>query len=293
MKVGFIGLGRMGQAMARRVLEAGHDIALYNRTPDKIAELVAAGAVAAGSVADAAKHGGVVLTMLANDDALLAVAQGPGGLIESLPKGGIHVVMGTHGVAAVKKLIDAHAAAGQTLVAAPVLGRPEAVIAGRLGIIIAGPPEATAQVHPLFEAVGKRLFEAGEQPTAATAIKIANNFLLGCAMEAMGEAFALVEKSGGAPGLFYDVLNEGLFSCPAYSIYGKIVAEKAYDNVGFTTVLGLKDANLALSAGESLGVPLPSGGVWRDRLIGAIAHGDGEKDWAVVAREQARCSGME
>ena len=293
MKVGFIGLGRMGQAMARRVLDAGHDIALYNRTPDKIADLVAAGATAAGSVADAARHGGVVITMLANDEALLAVAEGPGGLIESLPRGGVHVVMGTHGVAAVKRLIEAHAAAGQTLVAAPVLGRPEAVTAGRLGIIIAGPADATARVRPLFKAIGKRLFEAGTQPTAATAIKIANNFLLGCAMEAMGEAFALVEKSGGAPGLFYDVLNEGLFACPAYSIYGKIVAEKAYDNVGFTTVLGLKDANLALAAGENLGVPLPSGAVWRERLIGAIAHGDGEKDWSVVAREQARCSGME
>ena len=244
-------------------------------------------------MADAARHGGVVITMLANDEALLAVAEGPGGLIESLPRGGVHVVMGTHGVAAVKRLIEAHAAAGQTLVAAPVLGRPEAVTAGRLGIIIAGPADATARVRPLFKAIGKRLFEAGTQPTAATAIKIANNFLLGCAMEAMGEAFALVEKSGGAPGLFYDVLNEGLFACPAYSIYGKIVAEKAYDNVGFTTVLGLKDANLALAAGENLGVPLPSGAVWRERLIGAIAHGDGEKDWSVVAREQARCSGME
>ena len=105
MKVGFIGLGRMGQAMARRVLDAGHDIALYNRTPDKIADLVAAGATAAGSVADAARHGGVVITRLANDEALLAVAEGPGGLIESLPRGGVHVVMGTHGVAAVKRLI--------------------------------------------------------------------------------------------------------------------------------------------------------------------------------------------
>ena len=293
MKVGFIGLGRMGQAMARRVLDAGHDLALYNRTPDKIAELVAAGATASASVADAARHGGVVITMLANDEALNAVSHGPGGLIESLPQGGVHVVMGTHGVATVKALAQAHAAAGQTLVAAPVLGRPEAVTAGRLSIIIAGPAEAAARVHPLFEAIGKRLFEAGAEPAAASAIKIGNNFLLGCAMEAMGEAFALVEKSGGERGLFFDVLNEGLFACPAYSIYGKIIAEKAYDTVGFTALLGLKDANLALSAGEALGVPMPSGAVWRERLIGSIAHGDGEKDWSVVARDQARASALE
>ncbi len=293
MQVGFIGLGRMGQAMARRLLDAGHDIALYNRTREKLAELAAAGATVADSVAQAARHGGVVLTMLANDEALEQVARGPGGLIESLPPGGIHVVMGTHGVAAVRGLIEAHAAAGQTLVSAPVLGRPEAVTAGRLGIIVAGPQDAVDRVAPLLDAIGRRTFDAGRQPTAAVAIKIANNFLLGCAMEAMGEAFALVEKSGGAPGLFYEVLTDGLFACPAYSIYGKMVAEKSYDNVGFTTLLGLKDANLALAAGENLGVPLPSGAVWRERLIGAIAHGDGEKDWSVIAREQARASALE
>lgn len=292
MKVGFIGLGRMGQAMARRVLDAGHDLSLYNRTPSKIADLTAAGAHAAASPAEAARHGGVVLTMLADDAALEAVARGPGGLLESLPQGGIHVVMGTHSVATVKALVEAHAAAGQTLVAAPVLGRPEAVTAGRLGIIVAGPPEAVARITPLLEAIGRRTFDAGLEQTAATAIKIANNFLLGCAMEAMGEAFALVEKSGGAPGLFYDVVTDALFACPAYQIYGKMVAEKAYHNVGFTTRLGLKDANLALSAGESLGVPLPSGAVWRERLIGAIAHGDGDLDWSVVAQEQARASAL-
>jgi 3-hydroxyisobutyrate dehydrogenase-like beta-hydroxyacid dehydrogenase len=274
------------------VLEAGHDLVLYNRTPEKLAELAAAGAKTASTIADAAAQG-VVITMLTDDDALNQVARGPGGLIDSLPEGGIHVVMGTHGVAAVKALVEAHAAKRQTLVSAPVLGRPEVVVAGRLGIIAAGPPAAVERVRPLFEAIGRRTFEAGSEPTAAVAIKIANNFLLGCAMEAMGEAFALVEKSGGAPGLFYEVLTDGLFAAPAYTIYGKIVAEKAYDNVGFTTRLGLKDANLALNAGENLGVPLPSGAVWRERLIGAIAHGDGEKDWSVVAREQARASGLE
>jgi 3-hydroxyisobutyrate dehydrogenase-like beta-hydroxyacid dehydrogenase len=291
VKVGFVGLGRMGHAMARRALDAGHELMLYDAMP-KFDDLVADGAKPAGSVAEAARYGGVVITMLASDEVLLEVVEGPNGLAASLPQGGVHIVMGTHGVAAVKRLVQVHAAAGQTLIAAPVLGRPEAVAAGRLGIIIAGPSAVAQRVRPLFEAIGKRLFEAGEQQTAATAIKTANNFLLGCAMEAMGEAFALVEKSGGERGLFFDVLTEGLFACPAYSIYGKMIADHAYDNVGFTTLLGLKDANLAQAAGENLGVPLPSGNVWRDRLIGAITHGDGERDWAVVALEQARASGL-
>jgi 3-hydroxyisobutyrate dehydrogenase-like beta-hydroxyacid dehydrogenase len=232
---------------------------------------------------------GVVITMLANDEALAAVAKT---LLDTLPAGGVHIVMGTHGVPAIRTLAAAHAEKGQTLVAAPVLGRPEAVTAGLLGIVVAGPEAAVAQVQPLFDAIGRRSFIAGTEPTAAAAIKIANNFLLGCSMEAMGEAFALVQKSGGAPGLFYEVITAGLFNCPAYTIYGKIIAEGNYDNPGFTANLGLKDANLALSAGESVGVPMPSGSAWRDRLVGAIAHGEGEKDWAVVAREQQRASGM-
>ena len=288
MKVAFIGLGRMGQAMARRVLDAGHDLVLYNRTPDKLAEFAGLGARTAPSVAEAAAQG-VVISMLADDKALEAVAPH---VLEGLPEGGVHVVMGTHGVATVTGLADAHAGRGQILVSAPVLGRPDAVTAGRLGIIVAGPAEAVDRVRPLLDAIGRRTFDAGAEPAAAAAIKIANNLLLGCAMEAMGEAFALVEKSGGEPGLFYEVLTDGLFACPAYSIYGKIVAERSYDDVGFTTRLGLKDANLALAAGEMMGVPLPSGGVWRDRLIGAIAHGDGDRDWSCVALEQARASGI-
>jgi 3-hydroxyisobutyrate dehydrogenase-like beta-hydroxyacid dehydrogenase len=293
MKVGFIGLGRMGQVMAARVLDAGHELAVYNRTADKTGELAGRGATVAGSIAEAARHGGVVLTMLANDEALQQVSLGQGGLVASLPKGGIHVAMGTHALGVVKALAKAHADAGQVLVSAPMLGRPEVVAAGKAGIIVAGPAEATARLAPLFEAIGRRTFEAGEDAGAAAAVKIANNFLLGCAIEAMGEAFALARKSGAEASLFYDVVSDGLFSSPAYTIYGRIIADQAYDKVGFTTQLGLKDANLALAAGESVGVPLPSGGVWRDRLIGAIAHGDGERDWSSVALESARAAGLD
>ena len=105
-------------------------------------------------------------------------------------------------------------------------------------------------------------------------------------MEAMGEAFSLVRKYGVDPAVFYDVMTDGLFAAPAYKVYGDIMAKEDYDRVGITATLGLKDANLALAAGEAAGVPLPSCNVWRDRLVGAIAHGDGERDWAVMALEQ-------
>jgi 3-hydroxyisobutyrate dehydrogenase-like beta-hydroxyacid dehydrogenase len=144
----------------------------------------------------------------------------------------------------------------------------------------------------LFEALSRRIFEAGADPAAAAAIKIANNFVLGCAIEAMGEGFSLVRKYDVAPQVFYDVMTDGLFASPAYKVYGKIMVDETYDRVGQMAVLGLKDANLALAAGEAVGVPLPSCNVWRDRLVGAIAHGDGNKDWAVMALEQARASGL-
>jgi 3-hydroxyisobutyrate dehydrogenase-like beta-hydroxyacid dehydrogenase len=292
MKVGFIGLGRMGSAMARRLCEAGHDVAVYNRTPEKAKALVEAGAKVVGSMAEAARYGGAIVTMLADDAALEDVAGQDGGLLQSLPVGCVHICAGTHGVHVVRKVDAAHTKAGQVMIASPMLGRPEAVSSGQAGMVVGGPPEAMARCRPLFEAMARRVFEAGPDPAAAAAIKIANNFVLGCAIEAMGEGFSLVRKYGVLPQVFYDVMTDGLFAAPAYKVYGKIMVEEAYEKVGQMAVLGLKDANLALAAGEAAGVPLPSANVWRDRLVGAVAHGDGGCDWAVMAREQARASGL-
>ena len=292
MNVGFIGLGRMGRGMAGRLLAAGHDLAVYNRTRAKADALGEAGAKVVASIAELVRHGDVTITMLADDPALEAVALHRGGLVEALPKGAIHMVMGTHGVDVVRRVGASHAAAGQILVAAPVLGRPDMAASGQLGIVVAGPAAAVDRCRPLLAAMGRRSFEAGTDPVAATSIKVTNNFVLGCAIEAMGEAFSLVRKYGVAPEVFYEVMTDGLFSAPAYKVYGKIIVEQSYDRVGQKALLGLKDANLALAAGEAVGVPLPSCNVWRDRLVGAAAHGDGDKDWAVMALEQARASGL-
>jgi len=291
--VGFIGLGRMGRGIAGRVLGGGYPLAAYNRTPGKGDELRAAGATLAASIAEACAQREIVITMLADDAALEAVALGQGGIRDSLGAGAIHLTMGTHGVDIVRLLARAHAAAGQVLVAAPVLGRPDAAASGQLGIVAAGPAQALRRCRPLFEQVGKRVFEAGDQPEAATAIKLANNFVLGCAVQAMAEAFSLVRKTGVDPQTLYDVMTEGLFAAPAYKVYGRIMVDRAYEQAGFTTRLALKDMNLVLAAGETQQVPLPSASLLRDRLLGAMAHGEAERDWAVLAREQARAAGLE
>ena len=292
MKVVFIGLGRMGRAMARRLLAAGHDVVVWNRTPDRLGELLDAGATSAESIAQAASLGAPVITMLANDEALAQVAHGPGGLIESLPAGGLHIAMGTHRSDTIRDLAAAHEAAGQVLVAAPVLGRPSAVEAGQLGIIAAGPGDSLAQAQPLFDAIGRRTFAAGPDPATASLLKLTNNMVLACAIEVMGEAFSLVEKSGGDPETLRDVLTEGVFSSPAYIGYSRAIVDRSWDTVGFTATLALKDVDLALATGAANGVPLPSAEVCRDRLSRAIADGDADRDWIVMALVQARASGL-
>ena len=293
MKVGFIGLGKMGQGMTRRILGGGHDLVVYNRTREKAAALAGEGATIATSIANVCDRRDVVVTMVADDTAVKEVVLGKGGVRDSLRAGAIHLCMGTHSVAAIQALSTAHVQAGQKMVSAPVLGRPDAAAAGQLAIVAGGSEDAVKSCAPLFQVLGRRTFEAGAKPEGAAAIKLSNNFVLGAAIEAMAEAFALVRKYGVAPQVFFDVMTDALFAAPAYKIYGKIMVDESYDKAGFITLQGLKDLNLVLAAADQARVPMPSANIVRDRLLGAIAHGDGEKDWAVMAREQARASGLE
>lgn len=293
MKTGFIGLGRMGRAIAKRFVGAGHDVAVYNRTPGKTRELADAGATVAASIAEACRGREVVVSMLSDDTALEQVAFAPGGVCESLAVGGIHMVMGTHGTAAIRCAQDRHAQAGQHLVSTPVLGRPDVAAAGQLGVVLAGPPDATERCRPLIAVIARRVFEAGDKPEHAAVVKLANSLVLGCAIEAMGEGFSLVRKYGVKADVLYDVLTEGLFSAPAYKGYGRLIADRDYLNVGFTVQLGLKDVKLVLGAAGAENVPLPAVNVLHDHLLSAIAHGSADKDWAAVAEEQAQSAGLD
>jgi 3-hydroxyisobutyrate dehydrogenase-like beta-hydroxyacid dehydrogenase len=293
MRVGFIGLGRMGQGMARRLLDAGHEMCVFDVVAAQTAPLASAGARVAKTIAELAGQCEVVVTMLVEDAIVTQVALGPGGLSSALASGTIHLVMGTHGVATVRELESKHRAAGQTLVAAPVLGRPDLAASGQLGIVVAGPEGAVGRCNELLKAMGRRVFLAGLKPESATAIKLANNAVLGCAMVAMAEGFALVRKYGVQPQVFQDVMTEGLFAAPAYKIYGQKMVDESYDQVGSPISVGLKDANLIAGAADLARVPMPSHNVYHDRLLGAVAHGDADKDQAVLAREQARASGLE
>jgi 3-hydroxyisobutyrate dehydrogenase-like beta-hydroxyacid dehydrogenase len=286
--------------MATRLLDAGHELVVHDLVRDRASALAARGALVAdtvaavgNAVANARADRAVVITMLPDDAALARVSQPPDGLARQLPPDGIHVAMGTHGVDTIRALAGVHAESGRILVAAPVLGRPEAAASGTLSIVAAGPPNAVAECEPLFAVLARNVFAAGDAAEGAAAIKLARGLVLGSAIETLGEAFSLVHKCGVAPLVLHELLTNEFFSAPAYEIYGRIIVDEAYDPAGFTAQLALKDVNLILDAGETTATPLPSANVLRDRLLSAIAHGDADKDWAVVARVQARMSGLE
>lgn len=293
MKIALIGLGRMGGSMARRLLAKGHDLRVFDPNPAMTEPLRALGAWVAADLHELCKERDVVITMLPSDDVLRDVVLGAGGLRDALAPGGIHMVSGTHGIKVVQQLMGAHAQAGQILLACTVLGRPERAIEGKLGIIAAGPQSAVDLIGPALAALGETHFYAGENPLSSVAAKIANNFILGCAIEAIGEGMALVRKYQVDPALFFDVLTKGLFDCTAYRSYGDLIAKSDWGRVGAAATIGLKDAQLAFEAAEMVFVPLPSGNVWRDHLLSACGRGETNLDWAVMAREQFRASGLE
>lgn len=281
MKVGFIGLGHMGSGMAANLLKAGHDVTVYNRTPVKVAPLVARGAKAATTVADAST-GEAVMTMLANDAAVENVVFGAGGIIDSLPPGGMHVSSSTISVALSERLTAAHAAAGQRFVVAAVFGRPDVAAAGQLVIAAAGAPDAVRAAAPLLEAVGKSTYVASDTPKVANLIKLSGNFLIASLMESLGEAIALIGKAGVDRKQYLDFLTSTLFDLPLYKLYGGLIIEDKFEPAMFAAPLGYKDIRLALAAADDLRVPMPLASLLHDRFLTLLAHGGDNLDWSAI-----------
>lgn len=287
--IGFVGLGAMGRGMAGSLLRAGHAVRVWNRSPEPVADLVAEGAEAAGSLAEVFAADTVV-SMLADDTAFERLLLAP----ELLAGAGatLHVNMATVSLALAERAEALHAEHGLGYVAAPVLGRPPVAAAGQLNILAAGEPALLERAEPLFAAMGQRTWHFGDRPGQANTAKISVNFLLACAIESMAEACALAEANGVRPADLVELLSGTLFPGPVYGGYGAMVAERRYEPAGFRLPLGLKDVGLALDAGASSTVPLPFGSVLRDAFLDALAHGDGDKDWAAVAEVARRRAGL-
>jgi 3-hydroxyisobutyrate dehydrogenase-like beta-hydroxyacid dehydrogenase len=291
MDVGFIGLGHMGEGMARNLLKAGHRVTAFNRTRGKAEALAGDGAAVAETPSEACR-GEAVITMLADDHAVEGVVLGGDGILAALGPGKAHVSMSTISVALSERLAEAHARAGQVYLSAPVFGRPDVAAAGKLFVVAAGATDAIARHQTLFDAIGQRTFVAGESPPAANVVKLSGNFLIASVLESLGEAFALIRKWGIDQERYLEILTNSLFSAPIYKTYGPIIAAQRYEPAGFKLSLGLKDVRLALAAAEAKDMPLPIASLVRDHFLAAIAHGEGDADWSALARVAARNAGL-
>jgi len=289
MKIGFIGLGQMGRGMAARLLQQGHELIAWNRTYAVAETLQQRGATAAKRLEETL-DAEVVITMLADDVAVEAVWIASG-LVNRMPAAVVHLNMASVSLRMALRLARLHQDRAGHYVSAPVFGRPQAAASGQLDIVAAGPRDALAHCVPLFEALGKRWFDVGTEPAHANIVKIARNFLLGAIIESLGEAFALVEKSGVEPAQFLDIITSTSMSAPAYKNYGRLMITPPPE-VTFTLKLGLKDVELALQAGGDTGVPMPTAALIREQHLAAIARGYGDNDWAALGNYIRECAGL-
>jgi len=283
MNIGFIGLGNMGSAIAGRLLEAGHTLRVWNRSPEPARRLAERGAQVAAS-AEEAFRGEVVFSMLGDDHATRAVLIDSGVLARATPDATrIHVNMATISAALGDELAERHRERGVGYVAAPVLGRPDVAAAGKLTVVLAGTCQAVDYVRPLLEGtVGQKVWRFGERASQANVVKLAVNFMLAAAIESMGEAAALTAGYGVEARELFELIGQSLFPGPVYQGYGRLIAEGRFEPAGFKARLGLKDVCLALAAAEAATVPMPVGSLIRDSMLEALARGEGEKEFGVV-----------
>ena len=290
--IAVVGLGGMGAGAAHRLLDEGHRVMVWNRSAAKVAPLVERGAEAARSAGEAAASAGIVITFLADDRALEEVVLETDGLAARLGEGGVHLSMSTVAPATAYRLAEAHRGSGAAYVAAPVFGRPDAAASGQLWIVTSGPAAAKERVRPVLEALGQGVHDFGEDPAAAHTVKLAGNFLIAAASEAMAEAYTLGEKCGLDRTRLAEFFGATLFPSRIYQNYGKAIAEHRYEPAGFKLRLGLKDLRLVLGAADANQMPMPLASLLHDRFLALAAQGQGEIDWTAIGLAVAREAGV-
>jgi 3-hydroxyisobutyrate dehydrogenase-like beta-hydroxyacid dehydrogenase len=292
-EVGFVGLGHMGTAMAANLAAAGRRVIAYVRRPDQIGKLEALRLTPTTDMGDLLDCE-VVISMVPDDDAVREIVFGSkdhgfDGLAAGLMPGAIHLSMSTISTATASLLASEHARNGQGYVAAPVFGNPDAAKARQLFIVAAGAPADVERCQPILDNLGQRTFVIGAEPREANLVKLLGNMMSATALEMLGEVVAVVRKRGLDPQPFIEIMTSTMFGGRAHKIYGDKIAKQIY-TPGFVLPLVLKDVRLALAEAEKAGVPMPSVGVVRDRLITGIARGHGELDWTalgLIAAEEA------
>ncbi|MGC1463672.1 MAG: NAD(P)-dependent oxidoreductase [Terracidiphilus sp.] len=291
MKIGFLGLGKMGTPMALRLLAAGHELSVWNRTEGRAEPVIREGAIAAATPAEAELGADVVITMLFDDAANEEVLFGPNGLIDALEPGALHISCSTISVALSERLTAEHAKRGIDFVAAPVFGRPNIAEAGRLWIVVAGAEEAVAKARPVLEPMSRGISVVGKQPKQAHAVKLGGNFLISAMIHSLSESFVYAAGQGIEPETFFETVNSALFQSPFYAAYGKLMLHPTGD-VGGTIDLGAKDLGLLRAAAASAKIRSSLADTMAEIFSQAKALGMGNEDWAFGQYKMAQRRGV-
>jgi 3-hydroxyisobutyrate dehydrogenase-like beta-hydroxyacid dehydrogenase len=296
-RIGFVGLGRMGRAMAANLAAGGCKVTAYIRHPDRAEDLAALGLQPSLAIDDVFDCD-IVISMLPDDAAVHEIVFGKNGelgldsLASNLMPGAVHLSMSTISTAAAARFGSEHARHNQYYVAAPVFGNPDAAKARELFIIAAGQPEQVARAQPIFDLLGQRTFHVGVDPASANLVKLAGNVMTATALEMLAEVLSLVRKRGLDAEMFLDILTSTMFGGRVHKIYGAKIAAQRYPASGFIFPLALKDVRLALAEAEAASVPMPSVSVVRDRLITGMARGYAELDWSALGLVAAQEAGL-
>jgi 3-hydroxyisobutyrate dehydrogenase-like beta-hydroxyacid dehydrogenase len=286
--IAIIGLGHMGWNVAKRLLDLGFTVRVWNRTADKAEGLI--GATIGCDIPEALRGAGIALSSLSDDDAVEQVILGPDGVLAALDEDTVHVSLSTLSRAMVERLAAEHARAGRRFLNAPILGRPEAAAQGHLWLLPGGNPDLVAYCQPVFDALGRT--KPMPDASSAALAKIIANLMLAGVIELLGEAAALAEKGGLVESGLMPFLTGKLFNSPVMYAYGERVRTQQWDDAGFTLTLGLKDVQLALSEGTALHVPLPAAGVAHEHILEAIAQGNEDNDWSSFTEAERMAAGL-
>ena len=288
----FVGLGAMGSRLAKRLLDAGHTVTGYNRTPEKARALVAAGMTIAKTPREAAAAADVVFTMVTDNDALRAVALGPDGVVAGLRRGAVFVEMSTVGPDVTRELGAAVAARGAIMLDAPVSGSTVSVEQGVASIQVGGDAAALERVRPYLAAMGPNGITHVGPLGIAKAMKVATNLGVAVQILAFCEAVVLAEKSGIPRAAAVEALMKSVIASPLVKYRGPFVIGKMEEHVAFPVPMIQKDLQLALDQAKAVGVPLPLTALTQEWLTKAREMGLGEHDFAVVFDVLAKLSGL-
>ena len=276
-----LGLGHMGLALANRLLDAGHTLHVYNRTAEKARPLAERGARVAERPRDAVARGGIAITMVSDDAALDGLTLGPDGIADALGDG-VHLSMSTVGPATARLLAAEQARRGGAYVSAPVFGRPDVAAQGKLWGVVSGDASARARVAPLLDAVTRGRTDLGDDPAAASVVKLAGNLLILAANAALTDALSLGAAYEIDPATLAALYGDTLFASPIYKGYGANVAAAMTSHTpntpGFSVRLAHKDITLAAEAARATHTALRLADPIRAGLDAAITSGLADAD---------------